>query len=509
MKNLSDKQYNRLIIQQNDIINSEHKHILVSAGPGSGKTYTLVKKIIKDLEMIEKECGVIACSFTNEASKQLKNKLGNSCNFEASFIGTIDSFVLTEIIEPFKNRFLKTLGYDSNIIKLKIRMPEIKSEASVITRIGNAISIKSRIDDYVNRWLADFSIGRYEISFASYIVAELMINNMKLVKEYLQNRYRVIYVDEAQDLNEFQINFIRTLVNKCHLDVVLIGDKNQSIYKFRGARPEMFYNMKEHGFKEYVIDVSVRCHKSILDFANKYIDNAYLIAEKNEIVNVKKYDWPSVDYLNNLIGNYMILFEDNLSAEKCFNHLKAQNANVILARNITVTDKDFRDNFYDLLEETLTFYFNYDNGKLTYSSDEFYEYLSDFIDVGQLKKLKDIKKYENVICYFEEILHLSGDYIPKVTKLELLSQINDEKIINRYKKYEQVNRIMTIHASKGLEAEHVFVRINRLPTTYDDEYKRKLYVGFTRAISSLYICFTNNVIGTFLDGEITKIINEL
>lgn len=508
MKKLSDKQYNRLIIQQNNIINSEDKYILVSAGPGSGKTYTLVKRIIKDLEVIDKDCGIIACSFTNEASKQLQNKLKNLCNVEGSFIGTIDSFVLTEIIDPFKNRFLKTLGYEP-ITKLKIRMPEIKSESSSITRIGNAVSIKKRIDDYVNVWLENFSKGKYEISFASYIVAELMIHNMILVKEYLKNRYKVIYVDEAQDLNEFQINFIRTLIKECQLGVVLIGDKNQSIYRFRGARPEMFYNMKAQGFKEYVIDVSVRCHKSILDFANKYIDNAYLINEKNELINVKKYGWPTTDYLNNLEGNYMILFEDNHSAENCFNYLKANNANVILARNINITDKDFKDNFYDLLEETLSFYFNYDNGKLTYTSDEFYEYLSDFIELVQLKKLKDIQNYDNVISYFEEILHLSGDYIPESTKIELLSQINDEKVINRYRKYEKVNRIMTIHASKGLEAEHVFVRINKVPSTYDDEYKRKLYVGFTRAINSLYICLTNDVIGTFLDAEITKIINEL
>lgn len=84
--------------------------------------------------------------------------------------------------------------------------------------------------------------------------------------------------------------------------------------------------------------------------------------------------------------------------------------------------------------------------------------------------------------------------------------------LNHYINHEKINRIMTIHSSKGLEADNVFIRFTDIPFYYNEEYKRKLYVAFTRAKNSLYISYktTNiveSVIGKTLLSNFLKINN--
>ena len=103
--------------QQERIINDTNKYLCVSACPGAGKTYTLIKKIEKEIENLKDYQGIIACSFTKEASKEIKNRLGNKNNkLENCFIGTIDSLVLNLIIRPFLNRYL----FEAKVIEHRI-----------------------------------------------------------------------------------------------------------------------------------------------------------------------------------------------------------------------------------------------------------------------------------------------------------------------------------------------------------------------------------------------------
>lgn len=494
--------------EQEKIINAKDNLILVSAGPGSGKTYTLVHKISKDLAVLDKYHGIIACSFTNQASKQLKNKIEQLCDIKSSFIGTIDSFVLSEIINPYKNRLLKHLHINSHIDKLKIVMPQINSQSAFLTKVGNNVNYAKDITNYKNNWLTNFANSEYEISFPSYLFCEQMIREMKLVKDYIINRYNCIYVDEAQDLNDFQIDFIKCLINECKINVVLIGDKNQSIYQFRGAKPEKFYSFTNSGFVEYKIIHSVRCDKSILDFANKYIDNKYIIDKKNSNICVKKSAWPTDDFFTSTNYTYMVLFENNIDTEKCFDYLIKKNIDVVLAKPITVSDKEFKDNYFNILEETLRFFYNYDNGKYTYSIDDYKEFVSDFLSPKAINRIKNISSFENGIDFFSFVIELNGEIVDKKVLKDLSLQLTDKKVLNYYRNSEGKNKIMTIHASKGLEADKVVLVLNKLPFNYDLEYKRKLYVAFTRAKDELLIVLTGNCKKSELDNEIYSLINN-
>ena len=512
MINLDKQLLSQLNQEQGDIINSKYEKIIVSAGPGSGKTYTIVKKISQILSSIEENRGVIACSFTKEASKQLKSKLEMECEKKESFIGTIDSFILTRIIDPYKNRVISNFGSKNKYDKLKIRMPEIKSDSSLLTKQGRTEFNKDEIRKYCMWWKTNFVNGVYEISFPSYLVAIWMIKNMQEVKDYLMLRYDAIFVDEAQDLNEFQHEFIDALIVECGLKSILIGDRNQSIYQFRGARPEQFYSLKDKGYVEYRINVSVRCHKSILQFSNKFVDPSYILDGVLDL-RVKIGISPSPQKLTDIDGSYLILLEKNDTAIRCFEFLKNKGLDAIYSKSIQISDKDFKDNYYDIVEETIKFYLNFENDcpQLVYSVIDFIDYLSNFINGKQLKTNIVIDFKDGIISYIEYILGLGGVNIPAQVKEEIFNQLNKDIHINHYFKQKDLNRIMTIHSSKGLEADNVFVRLEFNQYRLTDEYRRKLFVAFSRAKNNLFIsyCKGSNLCDSRVDKEIRSILNLL
>lgn len=87
--------------EQLDIINEEG-HCVVIAKPGSGKTFTLSKKIKRILPNLPEYKGIIAISYTNKASNELKTRsLEGGLEVKGSFFGTIDKFYISEIILPF------------------------------------------------------------------------------------------------------------------------------------------------------------------------------------------------------------------------------------------------------------------------------------------------------------------------------------------------------------------------------------------------------------------------
>ena len=87
--------------EQNRII-SYNGNIVVTANPGSGKTYTIVEKIADILPSLPAHKGVIAISFTNKASDELKKRCKYRCsNTKQSFFGTIDTFYISQVIIPF------------------------------------------------------------------------------------------------------------------------------------------------------------------------------------------------------------------------------------------------------------------------------------------------------------------------------------------------------------------------------------------------------------------------
>ena len=491
MINIDAETLIKLNCQQQEIINSTENRIVVHAGPGSGKTYTLIRIIQKNLADNPDYKGIIACSFTREASNQLKEKLTFLCDPRDSFIGTIDSFIFKEIINNFKNRLLELQKINNKVKDLIFAFPEMNSRVNILTKYGINEEFKSERAAFCREWIDLLSRGIYEVSFPSYVWAAKMLNDIDEVSLYINSKYSSIYVDEAQDMNDFQHRFFEILSKKCNLKMIFIGDSKQSIYQFRGARPESFLNLKNLGFKEYRISYSARCHKSILDFCNLLITPEY-VNDVHKDIRVNLNHSPSIVNLTDLSGNFLILCERNDLTKKIYTYLRENNISVILSERLSLTNKRFSDNYYELIEEIMKFYLNITNSnpKLTYSILLYRDFLSNYVSVEHKKDSELVPKNESLLQYTIRIFKILKIDLPSDVHEDLENNFNNSLVINQYTNFIDVNRIMTIHSSKGLESENVFVVLGE-SFGIDDEYKRKLFVAFSRAKFNLYISKTN------------------
>lgn len=499
---LSEEQKALLNAEQQAIVDSKERYIVVSASPGCGKTFCLVKKIEKEMELQRPNFGIIACSFTREASKQLVEKLESNVDLSLSFVGTIDSFILTGIMQPFLNRCLKYLIKTDKRVeanKLIVSMPPYTSESNEIARFGEN---HPKRDYYYREWLKRLADGQCEICFCGYLLAIEMIKNMPEVRSFLSSRFTGLYVDEAQDMNEFQFDLVNTLKEECGLKIFLIGDKNQSIYEFRGARPTLFASLKSQGYATYPIDVSVRCEKSIMDFAHCFLENRLPIV-KNKLKNVHVFEKIKTDELVSLLKpdvETLWLCETNAFAEKLFAFSNKFSLGYVFTKPIDIKDAVFSGTYMRLLEELLKFRLNFQNPvtSMTYSIEDIQNVLLDYATERDVVRLKPklINCDGDVSDYLFSIFASLGITISPDVKNDICTQLGNPICFRHYFMTDNSKRIMTIHGAKGLQAKRVIVNVYYEDRFYDldvdDEREEKFrvyFVAFSRAEKELYIFF--------------------
>lgn len=290
------------------------------------------------------------------------------------FIGTIDSWV-KNIICTFVNRALKECNKYKNqvIINNNVFLPDdkVRINGNYVVKNNHQylttnelvryydlyVNLKNIGNQYYNEWIHKLQNNEYEISFPSYFFASYIVK-MDIFKDWFNSKYTTIYIDEAQDLNYFQHYFFDTLKNETNIRIVMVGDANQSIYQFRGARPELFKKLLTKGYSEYKIDVSVRCHPSIIYHANKIFDNS--IEKKfNMESNVEIINDIDIEFLKNLSNNTFILTESNKTAQELYEQYK-NDFDIVFTKKIDLDNKKYNDYYLNsyIIDELLKYYLN-------------------------------------------------------------------------------------------------------------------------------------------------------
>lgn len=344
--------------------------------------------------------------------------------------------------------------------------------------------------------------NEYEVSFPSYFFASYIVKT-DIFKNWFNNKYTTIYIDEAQDLNYFQHYFFDTLKSNTSINIIMVGDANQSIYQFRGARPELFRKLAQKGYTEYKINVSVRCHPSIIYYANKIFDNS-LERKFNTESHVKIIDRIDKDFLNTLQNNTFILTESNKTAQEMY-ELYKDDFDIIYTKKLDLDNKKYNDYYLnsDIIDELLRYYLNYDNILDKYKYP--FEKIEPILLNGNSKiRQRDFTVNENTKLteFLEKSCNILGIQISLNTINEIEHKLEDEKYKYNYYIVEKQNRIMTIHSSKGLENDNVVIVLNNKYNSINDEFKNKLFVAITRARSNVYILSENN-------SEISEFVNKL
>lgn len=265
--------------EQEEIITYD-KSLVVLANPGSGKTFTLSHKIKSILPSLYDYQGVIAISYTNKASDELKYRsLKGYIDKKASFFGTIDKFYLTEIIYPFGNHIFNkhTETADFEIIDKESDNKEVKKFRKLISREDFNPSDK----EVVNYLKYFFENGQILIETVG-MLAIYIVDNCVTCQKYLQARYTHLVIDEYQDCGWEQHSIFLRL-RKLGLVCIAVGDENQSIYGFSNKSSKYLLKLiEDQEFKSFYLNKNYRCHSSIVNYSLKMLDANFSVNETKE-----------------------------------------------------------------------------------------------------------------------------------------------------------------------------------------------------------------------------------
>ena len=274
--------------------------VLVLAGAGSGKTRVLTSRIAHLIEDKRVPASaILAITFTNKAANEMKERLEKIVDIHSSWVCTIHSMCV-RILRMYAAEAGLTSNFSiyseverNNIIKKSFQECDYEDEKLlklVKFHIANAKMLGFDPEKYAEEYAGDRDIDditkiytRYQkhlrennaLDFDDLLnETRLLLKNNADAREYLSGRFRYILVDEFQDTNAVQYEIIKMLASE-HGNLFAVGDDDQSIYGWRGAKIENILHFEKdfHGAKVFKLERNYRSTKNILTLANTIIKN--------------------------------------------------------------------------------------------------------------------------------------------------------------------------------------------------------------------------------------------
>ncbi|MDR0912469.1 MAG: ATP-dependent helicase [Methanobrevibacter sp.] len=288
--------------EQERIVNSEDKNILIRAGAGSGKTLTLTRRIIHLADNLDHGEKILSITFSNRAADELKKRLFNSLGEEKTlnnvFIGTIHQFCL-ELVKSRGN--LIGLPQNLHIFKFEDRikilndainnLPQFKDKFLKFSKNNYNNKLKNCLNK-IEHFKKEYNFERKNVDndfcllFEEYnrllieqnaldyddiiIYAYKILTERKRVLRLYRTIYKYICVDEAQDLNNLQYEFIN-LLSGGKINITMVGDPNQSIYGFNKSSSSLMEDnfILDYDPEIFELNENYRSSKEIINAARK------------------------------------------------------------------------------------------------------------------------------------------------------------------------------------------------------------------------------------------------
>ncbi|MGH0600461.1 UvrD-helicase domain-containing protein [Bacillus mycoides] len=500
--------------EQLDIIN-ETSHCVVIAKPGSGKTYTLSQKIKRILPNLNDYQGVIAISYTNKASDELKERsVEGGLQIKGSFFGTIDKFYISEIILPFGSH---VFGRTDNDVEIHSGNEEEAINKKDDKRIQKLLDIGYENLEFKHiNWLKKQYIKGIVYLELVGLIALYICENSVACRRYLRARYTHIIIDEYQDSGvEQHMMFLK--IKSLGICAIAVGDGDQSIFGFAEKDSRHLLELAQdskNGFEVYTLNKNHRCHNSIVNYSIAFLNKEFnaiafdepRIFEKRIIgtqVEISKWINNDLDKIKNkfnIIDNkgIAILVRGDVTGKIIDNYLDIKH------KYFKNTPLDVDSNLWSqLFRELLYIIYDKNSNK--------YEMIKKYIDINVDKRnakyvlveLQGISTHllENpyeIEEYTEKIIEIVKILLPNgenAKSLQLFNQVvTTPEYLNSYlpAKKDEV-QIMTLHKSKGLEFDvviHLDLYNYIIPNPYNKDITQDMnlhYVGITRAKQALYL----------------------
>jgi DNA helicase II / ATP-dependent DNA helicase PcrA len=272
---------------QKNAVTTTEGPVLIVAGPGTGKTFTIIRRIAYLIDQGIKPENIAAVTFTNRAAREMRERTGALLGKRAGsiFIGTFHMLGLTMLKDSHQNSFmlynreeqvdlLKILCKDTGIAKNTNEGKRLSYQkiAEKISRIKNFLEdtdagFKKFYEAYQSALKTNGALD-----FDDLILKPIeVLSNQEPSSEYRQ-AFEYIMVDEYQDINPVQYKFVKLLAGKSK-NLCAIGDSDQAIYAFRGADLKNFFSFEEDfkGAKRIVLTEHYRSTATILNAADGLI----------------------------------------------------------------------------------------------------------------------------------------------------------------------------------------------------------------------------------------------
>ena len=320
--------YDKLNEPQREAVYHTDGPLLILAGAGSGKTRVLTHRIAYLIEERNvNPWNILAITFTNKAAGEMRERVDSLVGFgsESIWVSTFHSMCVRIL-----RRFIDRLGYDNRFTiydtdDQKTLMKEVCKKVAIDTKVFKERSLMSAISSAKNELIlpdefelnvggdfAKLKIAKVYREYEAQLKAnnaldfdDLLVKTVQLLQtqpdvlENYQERFRYIMVDEYQDTNTVQFQLVRLLAGK-YRNLCVVGDDDQSIYKFRGANIRNILDF-EHEFSDACViklEQNYRSTGNILNAANRVIANNKGRKEKTlwtangegELVHLRQFD---------------------------------------------------------------------------------------------------------------------------------------------------------------------------------------------------------------------------
>lgn len=457
---------------QKNAVTNENSQLLITAGPGSGKTTVLTKRteyIISEKNVSPEN--ILAITFTRRAAQEMRERLEKLLGDKAK---TINIHTFHSLCFSILKKYHEIAGLSENFT---VMSEQEKALCKDETLLENALGF----DDLIN------------------LTVTLFDEHPEILKIY-NDLFKYVSVDEYQDIDENQYKLIRLLVPQDG-NVFVIGDPNQAIYGFRGGNSKFFKNFQEDYPATKIINLrnNYRSTNSIVDASNQMINCFNITSVFNKpheriTIHTAPTDKAEAEFIastiENLLGghsffsidsqrtdvdetnysfsDFAILYRTSSQLPPIIEALKRSGMPFVkLSNDLLCEQKPVRDLLKKLDLTTPA------DEQIEKLSEEFQDKIEDYI----LKFLLNLAKTHTE----------TNDFIHEVSLLTEADTLD--------KRADRIT-LMTLHASKGLEFNCVFIAgleqdilpLYRAKEPEEiEEERRLLYVGMTRAKERLYL----------------------
>lgn len=455
-RNITPTKFNQLFgelspTQLKIIKDNQTQHIVVAAGPGSGKTRVLVHKLASLLLMEDvKHEQLLMLTFSRAAATE------------------------------FKKRLLKLIGNAANYI-------EIKTFHSYCFDLMGKVGSLEKSAAILNRAIENIRNGEVEVS---------RITKM------------VLAIDEAQDMDKDEFELINALMQQNEdMRVIAVGDDDQNIYEFRGASAKHLEQfIRSNAAVKHELIENYRSKSNLVDFSNQFVlqlenrlKQTAIIAKQtdNGKIKIVRYHHPNLldplvqDLLNTgLVGTTCVLTKTNDEA--------LQITGLLLKNGLKAKLIQSNDGFSLYNLDEVRFFLH----QLDLSSDVFV--ITDEVwlnakreTVNSYRNSTKLEVLGNIIRDFE------ATHPKKKYKSDLEVFIRESKLEDFFNANGETIFVSTIHKAKGKEFDNVFLLLENFnPSTA--EAKRQLYVALTRAKNNLSIHLNSPIFDTIVAANLQR-----